>query len=112
MHAVGHLSEEWIKQLSSQCNRCTHRANSLVLTKGIQYTWFGPTGVCGFCSNAHLLGLCLSFVGFVSVALFLVQNAAALRQSLPFLLVRDRRGRSVWGRGCWEARSEVGEGGM
>lgn len=74
-------------------------------------------GVCSFCSNIHLLGLCLSFVGFVffvfvSVSLFLVQNTAALRQSLLVLLVRDRRGRSVWGRGCWAAQSEVGEGGM
>lgn len=118
MYAVGHLSEDWIKQLSGQCNRYTHRANSLFLTKDIQYTWFRPMGVCRFCSNIHLLGLCVSFVGlffvcvFLSLSLFLVQNMAALRQSLLFLVVRDRRGRSVWVRGCWEAQSEVWEGGM
>ena len=69
MFAVGHLSEGWIKQLSGQCNRYTHGANSLFLTKDIQYTWFRPTGVCRFCSNIHLLGLCLSFVGFLSLSL-------------------------------------------
>lgn len=46
--AVGHLSEDWIKQLSGQCNRYTHRANSLFLTKDIQYTWFKPGRVCRF----------------------------------------------------------------
>lgn len=58
-------------------------------------------------------GVVFKFCGFfVFVSLFLVQNMAAVRQSLLFLLVPGRRGRSVWGTGCWEAQSEVGEGGM
>lgn len=50
-HAVGHLSADRIKQLSGQCNRYAHRANSLFLTNDMQSTRFRV------CSNVHLLGL-------------------------------------------------------
>nr|KAF6480916.1 hypothetical protein HJG59_010705 [Molossus molossus] len=50
--AGGHLSEDWIKQRPGQCNRYTHRANSLFLTKDIQYAWFRPAaGPVGFAAT-------------------------------------------------------------